>query len=78
MKLDREHLERYTKIEMNGVFRDVKIFTYAKNNDRHITTLGEIKSLRAVNNRYVLRFEDNYVNAYIIHLLFLFYDYVLH
>ncbi|KAM0680939.1 Cell division protein kinase 1 [Glugoides intestinalis] len=55
----------------------IKTFTYSKD-QMHITTLREIKALRAIKSRYVISLEEIIIEDYKVHLLFPFYEYDLY
>lgn len=55
----------------------IKTFTHSKE-QMHITTLREIKALRTIRSRYVIRLEEIIIEDYKVHLLFPFYEYDLY
>lgn len=56
----------------------IKKFTYSNKNELHITTLREIKALRAIKSKYVLKILDIIIYEYTIHLKFFYYEYDLY
>lgn len=61
----------------NGRRYAIKEFTYAKE-AYHLTTLREIKALRAIKSRYILQIKEIVVQHFQIYLVFDFYDYDLY
>lgn len=61
----------------NGMKYAIKKFTYAKE-AYHLTTLREIKALRAIKSRHVLQIKEIVVENFQIYLVFDFYDYDLY
>lgn len=61
----------------NGTRYAIKKFTYAKE-IFHLTTLREIKALRAIKSRYVIQIKEIVVENFQVYLVFDFYDYDLY
>ncbi|ELA41171.1 CMGC/CDK/CRK7 protein kinase [Vittaforma corneae ATCC 50505] len=66
------------KMDRDGKTFAVKKFTYSNSDALHITTLREIKALRAIHSKYVLKINKILVNSYVIHLIFPYYQYDLY
>jgi len=69
---------RVFKTVIGGVSYAVKKFTFSSDDLLHVTTLREIKALRAVQSQYVLKIDQIIVNSYVIHLLFPYYEFDLY
>lgn len=66
------------KLNQDGRVFAVKKFTQPNSDALHITTLREIKALKAIDSKYVLKINRILVNSHIVHLVFPYYQYDLY
>lgn len=65
------------KVQTSTEVFAVKTFVHSKAM-LHLTTLREIKALRSIKSRYVLKINKILVNSYVVHLVLPFYEYDLY